>query len=78
MASDILTTNLRRTYVASVLCQDQAFFDRHGPGEVATRVVKDIKKIKTAYGEKMGFLFWALGTILTVSDKSGEHGDGFS
>lgn len=66
-ASDIITLNLRRAFVTSVLVQDQHFFDRTGPGEVASRAGKDISTIRVSYGEKMGYIFWSAGTLLAVS-----------
>jgi ATP-binding cassette subfamily B (MDR/TAP) protein 1 len=66
-ASDILTTNLRRAYVSAVLIQDQNFYDTHGPGEIASRAGKDINTIRTACGEKIGFVMWSIGTLIAVS-----------
>jgi ATP-binding cassette subfamily B (MDR/TAP) protein 1 len=63
-ASDALTLSLRRTYITSVLAQDPSFFDTHGPGEVASRAGKDISTIRSAFGEKMGYVFWSAGTLL--------------
>lgn len=64
-ASHNLTVRLRHTYVASIIVQDQAFFDVVGPGEIASRASKDISTIRTALGEKMAFIVWALATLLT-------------
>lgn len=63
-ASDALTLSLRRTYITSILAQDPSFFDTHGPGEVASRAGKDISTIRSAFGEKMGYVFWSAGTLL--------------
>ena len=56
---------LRHTYVASVLVQDQVFFDLVGPGEIAARTGKDISSIRTGLGEKIAFVVWSLSTLLT-------------
>ncbi|KAG9087952.1 hypothetical protein FRC06_002288, partial [Ceratobasidium sp. 370] len=57
---------LRRRYLSSVLHQDAEFFDRVGPGEVGTRMVKDIGIIKAATGEKLGFMCWGFTTLLVA------------
>lgn len=58
---------LREQYLAAVLVQDQAFFDRVGPGEIITRANKDIDSIRTGLGERLGYLIWSASTIITVS-----------
>lgn len=64
-ASHNLTVRLRHTYVASIIVQDQAFFDVAGPGEIASRASKDVSTVRTALGEKMAFVIWALATLVT-------------
>ncbi|CUA75311.1 hypothetical protein RSOLAG22IIIB_11638 [Rhizoctonia solani] len=59
IASGRTTDRLRRAYLDSVLHQDAEFFERVGPGEVGTRMIKDVGTIKTATGEKLGFMVWA-------------------
>lgn len=59
-----MAANIRRTYVGAVIIQDQAFFEKHGPGEIASRAGKDINSIRTAYGEKMGYIIWSLGNLI--------------
>lgn len=58
IASGNLASRLRLAYVRSVIHQDAQFFEDVGPGEVGTRIVKDIGTVKTAAGEKLGFLIW--------------------
>ncbi|KAG8915864.1 hypothetical protein FRC00_010755 [Tulasnella sp. 408] len=58
LASANLAARLRLAYVRSVVHQDAQFFEDVGPGEVGTRIVKDIGTVKTAAGEKLGFLIW--------------------
>lgn len=67
MASEQLTEQLRYAYVASVMAQDPAFFENIGPGEVSTRATKDIALIRTAFGERLGYLLWSLSTVVAVS-----------
>lgn len=65
-ASQTLTARLRHVDFASVLVQDAAFFDNVGPGEVSTRASKDIETIRTAFGEKLGYVISTFATVLVV------------
>ena len=67
LAAHTLTESLQYTYVASIIVQDATFFERIGSGEVSTRASKDITAIRTAFGEKLGYLVWSLATITAVS-----------
>ncbi|KAJ9101252.1 hypothetical protein QFC21_003471 [Naganishia friedmannii] len=69
-ASYHLTERLRHTYVASVMVQDAAFFEKVGPGEISTRASKDITAIRTAFGEKLGYLIWSTATIIAAISSS--------
>ncbi|CAO1619358.1 unnamed protein product [Sympodiomycopsis kandeliae] len=62
-AAHILTVRLRHVYVASVLVQDQVFFDVVGPGEIASRAGKDITTIRVGLGEKISYFIWSLSTL---------------
>ncbi|QRV83861.1 ABC transporter transmembrane region [Ceratobasidium sp. AG-Ba] len=66
IASGRTTDRLRRKYLSSVLHQDAEFFDRVGPGEVGTRMIKDIATVKAATGEKLGFMCWGFTTLLVA------------
>ncbi|OCF38975.1 hypothetical protein I317_07230 [Kwoniella heveanensis CBS 569] len=61
-----LSNALREQYLSAVLVQDQAFFDRVGPGEIVTRSSKDIDSIRTGLGERLGYLIWSFSTIVTA------------
>ncbi|WVF68289.1 hypothetical protein IAT40_003054 [Kwoniella sp. CBS 6097] len=61
-----LSNALREQYLSAVLVQDQAFFDRIGPGEIVTRSSKDIDSIRTGLGERLGYLIWSFSTIITA------------
>jgi ATP-binding cassette subfamily B (MDR/TAP) protein 1 len=52
------------------MVQDAAFFEKVGPGEISTRASKDITAIRTAFGEKLGYLIWSLSTVIAVSVSS--------
>ncbi|KAG8699619.1 hypothetical protein FRC08_005185, partial [Ceratobasidium sp. 394] len=66
IASSRITNKLRRAYLRAVLHQDIEFFEHVGPGEVGTRILKDINTIKAAAGEKLGFTVWAFTTLLVA------------
>ncbi|WVQ95838.1 hypothetical protein IAU59_002937 [Kwoniella sp. CBS 9459] len=61
-----LSNALREQYLSAVLVQDQAFFDRVGPGEIVTRSSKDIDSIRTGLGERLGYLIWSFSTIISA------------
>jgi ABC-type multidrug transport system fused ATPase/permease subunit len=58
---------LREQYLSSIVVQDQAFFDRIGPGEIVTRASKDIDSVRTGLGERLGYLIWSFSSIVAVS-----------
>ena len=62
-----MANHLREQYLAAVLVQDQAFFDRVGPGEVVLRASRDVEMIRTGLGERLGYLIWSLSTMTAVS-----------
>ena len=62
-----LSGAVREKYLAAIMVQDQAFFDRIGAGEVVTRSSKDIDSIRIGLGERVGYLFWTLSAIICVS-----------
>lgn len=62
-----LANSVREHYLAAVLVQDQAFFDRVGPGEIIARSSRDIDTIRTGLGERLGYLFWSASLIIAVS-----------
>lgn len=63
-AAHELCQNLREEYFAAAVIQDPAFFELHGPGEIASRTNRDVTQIRAAFGEKLGFLLNAIGTLL--------------
>ncbi|CAE6488384.1 unnamed protein product [Rhizoctonia solani] len=66
IASGRTTDRLRRAYLDSVLHQDAEFFERVGPGEVGSRMIKDVGIIKAATGEKLGFMVWGFTTLIVA------------
>ncbi|KAG8969866.1 hypothetical protein FRC03_000112 [Tulasnella sp. 419] len=66
LAANNVTDRLRHAYLSSVIHQDARFFENVGPGEAATRLTKDIGVVRTAVGEKLGFIVWSLSTLITA------------
>ncbi|KAI9632019.1 P-loop containing nucleoside triphosphate hydrolase protein [Dioszegia hungarica] len=64
MAGAKLSNLLREKYLAAIVIQDQAFFDRIGPGEIVSRASKDINMIRTGLGERLGYLLWSMSIII--------------
>jgi len=62
-----MSNMLREQYLSSIVVQDQAFFDRIGPGEIVTRASKDIDSVRTGLGERLGYLVWSFSSIVAVS-----------
>lgn len=63
-AAHKLTVRLRHAYVSSALCQDSAWHDEHGAGEIAAHAGKDVNVIRVAFGEKLAFIVWSSSTLI--------------
>lgn len=46
-----LTQRIRENYVASVLRQNQAFFDKLGTGEITVKITSDTNQVQNAIAE---------------------------
>ncbi|CAE6441720.1 unnamed protein product [Rhizoctonia solani] len=66
IASARMTARLRRAYLSSVIHQDAEFFEKVGPGEVGTRMIKDIASVRAAVGEKLSILIWSLSILIVA------------
>ncbi|KEP51643.1 ABC family B (MDR/TAP),protein [Rhizoctonia solani 123E] len=66
IASSRMTDRLRRAYLSSVVHQDAEFFEKVGPGEVGTRMIKDIASVRAAVGEKLSILISSLSTLIVA------------
>lgn len=55
---------LRREYFAASIVQDPTFYDTHGPGAITTYANRDVSQVRSALGEKLGFLLNAMGIVL--------------
>ncbi|KAI9786832.1 MAG: GTPase-activating protein [Geoglossum umbratile] len=61
-----ISGKIREQYLASVLRQNIAFFDKLGAGEVTTRITADTNLVQDAISEKVGLTITALATFLTA------------
>ncbi|CCO36629.1 ATP-binding cassette, subfamily B (MDR/TAP),member 1 [Rhizoctonia solani AG-1 IB] len=61
-----MTDRLRRAYLSSVIHQDAEFFEKVGPGEVGTRMIKDVASVRAAVGEKLSVLIWSTSTLIVA------------
>ncbi|KAF8755197.1 ABC transporter transmembrane region [Rhizoctonia solani] len=66
IASSRMTDRLRRAYLSSVIHQDAEFFENVGPGEVGTRMIKDVASVRAAVGEKLSILIWSMSTLIVA------------
>lgn len=64
MSVEDLTSELRTTLLASLLAQDHAYFDEHGPGELAGCVSSDIDTIRIGFGEKIYYVSFSFGVLI--------------
>ncbi|WFD05394.1 ABC-type xenobiotic transporter [Malassezia vespertilionis] len=64
IAAHDLCHELRKEYFAAAVVQDPAYFEKHGPGEIASRANREVTQIRAAFGEKMGFFLNAVGTLI--------------
>lgn len=66
LADITLSIHLRDQYLAAVLVQDPASFDRIGSGEIVSRANRDVDSIRTGLGERLGYHIWSFAMITTV------------
>lgn len=58
---EVLAKRIRERYLAAVLRQDIAFFDKVGAGEIATRIQTDTRKYLHTYRSMILELFFFFG-----------------
>ncbi|KAK8047979.1 ABC multidrug transporter [Apiospora saccharicola] len=61
-----LARALRNAYLTSVLRQNQAFFDAHEPGEVATRIMSDMAHVQEGLTSKLAIALTAAGAFASA------------
>ncbi|KAJ2341318.1 hypothetical protein IWW50_006534, partial [Coemansia erecta] len=57
---------IRKLYYKSIMRQDIGWFDTVKPGELTTRITKDVNLIQDGIGEKFGFVFMNIAGFLTA------------
>lgn len=61
---EVLSARIRQKYLASVMRQNIAYFDRLGTGEITTRISSDTMIIQDGISEKLGYLISFLSTFV--------------
>lgn len=59
-----ITQKIRERYLAAILRQNIAYFDKLGAGEITTRVTADTNLIQDGISEKVGLTLTAFATFL--------------
>lgn len=54
MTGERITRRIRREYLASLLRQNMAYFDKIGAGEITTRITSDMNMVQDGISEKLG------------------------
>ena len=57
---------IREQYLAAILRQNVAFFDKLGAGEITTRITADTNLIQDGISEKIGLSLTAMATFITA------------
>ena len=57
---------IREQYLAAILRQNIAFFDKLGAGEITTRITADTNLVQDGISEKIGLTLTALATFVTA------------
>lgn len=61
-----MSQKIREQYLAAILRQNVAFFDKIGAGEITTRITADTNLIQEGISEKIGLTLTALATFFTA------------
>lgn len=61
-----MSQKIREQYLAAILRQNVAFFDKLGAGEITTRITADTNLIQEGISEKVGLTLTALATFFTA------------
>lgn len=63
---EVMTARIRQHYLASILRQNVAYFDKLGAGEVTTRITTDTNNIQEGISEKAGLIVNGIATFVTA------------
>jgi len=61
-----ITQKIREQYLAAILRQNIAFFDKLGAGEITTRITADTNLVQDGISEKIGLTLTAIATFITA------------
>ncbi|KAK9257506.1 ABC transporter type 1, transmembrane domain-containing protein, partial [Lipomyces tetrasporus] len=61
---EILAARIRKNYLASIMKQNMAYFDKIGSGEITTRISSDTLMIQDGISEKLGYLISFCSTFV--------------
>ena len=61
-----VTQKIREHYLAAILRQNIAFFDKLGAGEITTRITADTNLVQDGVSEKVGLTLTAISTFVTA------------
>lgn len=61
-----ISQKIREQYLAAILRQNIAFFDKLGAGEITTRITADTNLVQEGISEKIGLTLTALATFFTA------------
>lgn len=61
-----ITQKIREQYLAAILRQNIAFFDKLGAGEITTRITADTNLVQDGISEKIGLTLTAVSTFVTA------------
>ncbi|KAL8952455.1 MAG: hypothetical protein Q9222_001646 [Ikaeria aurantiellina] len=61
-----ITQKIREQYLAAILRQNIAFFDKLGAGEITTRITADTNLVQDGISEKIGLTLTAVATFVTA------------
>jgi len=61
-----ITQKIREQYLAAILRQNIAFFDKLGAGEITTRITADTNLVQDGISEKIALTLTALATFVTA------------
>ena len=59
-----ITQKIREHYLAAIMRQNIAYFDKIGAGEITTRITADTNLIQDGISEKVGLTLTAFSTFL--------------
>lgn len=66
MTGERITRRIRREYLASLLRQNMAYFDKIGAGEITTRITSDMNMVQDGISEKLGMTIKGISVFVAA------------